>query len=207
MLAFRITRSALDLKPFFEKLSQYSDKIVVYQHDEASRVHVHGLVEGCKPSSDTLKNWIKNVVGKVERTDWSFITKDVDIGFITYMSKGKLDPVFVHNYETDLIHQYKGKWEDRPKIYKQQRLQFVVKESPAERKMRQEDMVQEIIRRLPDRPTTKELLEMIVQVVIKENKNVVGRYKLRDYYDTISSRVNPESFIDSMHRMVQKDFY
>lgn len=212
MLALRVTRSYDALKSFFEKLSTYSDKLVAYQHDESSRIHVHALVVNCKPSTDTLKNWIRSCVGKVEKTDWSFVTKDVNENFITYMSKGTLTPQCCYGFTTDQIEAYKMAWEHRPKSFKQQRLTFVVKETTEQRKMRQEDMIQEIISRYDQLPperkydSSKELIALIYKVVAVENRNVLGRYKLRDYYDTIQGRIHPALWLNAMTSLCTKEF-
>lgn len=207
MLALRVTRSYACLKPFFEKLSGYCDKLVAYQHDESSRVHVHALVVNCKPSTDTLKNWIRSCTGKVEKTDWSFVTKDVNDKFITYMSKGKLAPSCCYGFDNDQILAYQAAWEDRPKL-KQQRLTFVVKETTEQRKMRQEDMIAEIVKRYQslDHPRPKELIQIIYKVVAIENRNVIGRYKIRDYYDTVMGRVEPSQWLDAMTQLCTKEY-
>jgi len=209
MLALRVTRSYTALKPFFEKLVGYSDKLVVYQHDESSRVHVHALVVNCKPSTDTLKNWIRTVVGKVEKTDWSFVAKDVTENFITYMSKGSLAPMCCHGFTIDQIEAYKMAWEHRPKSFKQQKLTFVVKETTEQRKMRQEDMIAEIVKRYKElpHPYSKDLIQLIYKVVSIENRNVLGRFKLRDYYDTVMARVENKDWLEAMNQICKKDYF
>lgn len=215
MLALRVTRSYQRLKPFFEKLSEKCDKLVAYQHDESSRVHVHALVVNCKPSTDTLKNWIREVVGKVDRSDWSFITQwegqPVNENFIIYMSKGVLAPNCCYGFTDDQIEVYRNAWVTRPKKIRQSRLTFVVKETTEQRKMRQEDMVKEIVKRYeeftPERKhDSKELIALIYQVVAVENKNVIGRYKVRDYYDTIMAKVHKEPWLSAMTRLCIKEF-
>lgn len=114
-IAFRVSEPANKLTSFFIELSKHSDKLVVYEH-QASQVHVHGLVINCKVSTDTLKNWIRKVLGiKVyDKSKWSFKTEyqgqPVNAQFITYMSKGKLDPVFNHNVQPSDIDAYRNAW-------------------------------------------------------------------------------------------------
>lgn len=203
-----MTRSYACLKPFFEKLSANCDKLVAYQHDESSRVHVHALVVNCKPSTDTLKNWIRANAGKVEKTDWSFVQKDVNENFITYMSKGNLAPSCCYGFTSDQIEAYKMAWEHRPKSFKQQKLTFVVKETTEQRKMRQEDMIVEIVNRYNEirNPYPKDLIQLIYKVVSIENRNVLGRFKLRDYYDTIMARVDNKNWADAMVQLCTKDY-
>lgn len=209
MLALRVTRSYAGLKSFFEKLSTNCDKLVAYQHDESSRVHVHALVVACKPSTDTLKNWIRTVVGPVEKTDWSFVTKNVNENFITYMSKGNLAPVCCYGFTNDQIEAYKAAWEHRPKSFKQTKLTYVVKETTEQRKMRQEDMIAEIVKRYSElkNPSSKDLIQLIYKVVSIENRNVLGRFKVRDYYDTIMARVANKDWLSAMDLLCTKDSF
>lgn len=114
MFAVRITRDFGQLVPFFERFSSTPSSVcVVFQHDadeEVSRTHVHALMTSSIASTDTLKRWIKDVVGPVERYDWSFTTcRDPDV-YVTYMSKGKLDPVFVRGMDMQKVTELRAKW-------------------------------------------------------------------------------------------------
>lgn len=203
MLAFRVIRCYNDLKPFIEKLSNFCDRLIVYEHLEAARLHIHALVHNCKPTTDTLKNWIKAVVGKVLPSDWSFITENVNDKFPIYMSKGKLSPSFVKDYTEQQIEEFRLLWVDRPPLKRQSKLTFVVKETVAERKQRQEDMVKEIIKRVEvsEDQTPAFIIGTIHRVVCIENRNMLGRYKVRDYYDTVISHVHKQTWVMHMERL------
>lgn len=116
MFAVRITRSFDELKPFFDKVvSKHPNSVlVVYQHDadeEISRTHIHALMENVNPSTDTLKRWVKEALGVSEfsRYDWAFpALKNRD--FITYMSKGKLEPSLIHNISVEEVTAFRAKW-------------------------------------------------------------------------------------------------
>lgn len=101
--------------------------MVVYEHTDASRIHLHFLVEECTVSTDTLKNYFKKELGVVNSRDWSFKTATkVPIvvqetnkysrgGFseyIKYMSKGKHEPVFNKGYEEAYLDFCKSLWEN-----------------------------------------------------------------------------------------------
>ena len=101
MFAVRITRDFESLKPFFDKLvvSHPDSVLIAFQHDadeDVSRTHVHMALIGVNPSTDTLKRWIKNECGitDMSRYDWSFKQLESLDRYVTYMSKGTLDPVF-----------------------------------------------------------------------------------------------------------------
>lgn len=208
MLAIRITRPYSALVPFFDKLQQHSDKLIVYEHTESARPHIHGLIVNCKPSTDTLKNWIRSVVGKVEKTDWSFVSKDVNEKFITYMSKGNLEPKLCCGFGEDQVSVLRDAWEERRRISKQTRLTYVVKETTEERKLRQTDMIQEIIKRVEasSDQTAEYIIGTIYRVVCIENRNVLGRFKLRDYYDTVLQQVRQEEWMHGMRKICTRDY-
>lgn len=113
-LAIRFSITWTDnLEEFFSSL----DRAVVYQHDadeEVSRTHIHALVE-TSVSTDTLKNRLTKIIGKrLPKTDWAFTQKikhnPVEDRFITYMSKGKLEPVYIKGFTQDTCNKYKALW-------------------------------------------------------------------------------------------------
>lgn len=202
MLSVRLSFSYDRLVVTFDKIKDVCDKVVVYQHD-ATRVHVHALVTGLRVSTDTLKNWVRKDVGQVPKTDWSFTAAQND-GFITYMSKGCLTPLFVKGYEDSYLEDLKSKWVDQPKKGKQLTQYRLKIENPQEQKKRQEDMIKEIVLRYKESgddikdPDPSVLITLIRQVVLVENRTVLGRYKLRDYYDSVLAHAAPEKWTRQM---------
>lgn len=205
MLAIRITKNHSVLSEFFTKLDLVAERYVWFQHDVPDNVHVHGLVVGCTVSTDTLKNYIRKSVGNMKSTEWSFKSAN-DLNFITYMSKGNLSPVSVKGFEADEIIEYMSKWVDQPvKLKRSQMVQYKLKfESPTQAKMRQNDMIDAIILRINEKSIqgTENILEEIRQVVYVEQRTVAGRYKIRDYYDTIVARRQPSGWIAMMAQIV-----
>lgn len=203
MLKIRVSRPYEELKDFVQKLSDACEVCVVFEHetDETiSRTHIHAYVEGPQVSTDTMKNWVKKAlkVTTFPKTDWSF-TEARDRGFITYLTKGKLDPLFYKGVSQDDISSLKDAWvllEAMPK----KKTQYILKqENPAQQKMRQTEMVDEIRRRINtykgEEPEGKydpfRVVDIIKDVVIIQNKTVCGRYKFRDYYDTVMAQESP----------------
>lgn len=209
MLAFRVSRSFDELPSFITKLSESSTHLIVYEHD-ATRVHIHGLVKDLKVSTDTLKNWIKHDCDttKFPKSDWSFITKDkqgnpVNDSFITYMSKGDLQPRYCKGFDSDVVEQYRLQWKPITK----QKVQYILKqENPHEAKKRQIDMIDEIVRRVESQKIvlTEDIIKVICDVVYKENRTIVGRYKIRDYYDMVVYCVRPQGYIELIKNLCLK---
>jgi len=115
--AVRITRPYKDLVEFFDRF----ETAVVYQHDadtEVKRTHCHALLIGVSVSTDTMKNWVTKSIGlRPSKSDWAFVSKlkskPITEDFITYMSKGKLEPSYIKGFTQEQIDSYKCKWIER----------------------------------------------------------------------------------------------
>jgi len=216
MLKIRVSRTFAELskKPekdesFIKKLSDACDVCVVYEHEAdetVTRTHIHAYVENPKVSTDTMKNWVKKTlkVTAFPKTDWSFVGA-TDRGFITYLTKGKLTPCSVKGISDDEISILKAAWVDQPPS--RGKIQYKLKiENPQEQKMRQAEMVAEIRRRIHvDAPKDDmgyhdpgNVLHIIYDVVVRQNNTVCGRYKIRDYYDTVMTLENSHHHATAM---------
>lgn len=217
----RVSCANAVISPLWDKLEIFN--LIAYEHKENDlNIHVHFLVKNFTLSTDSLKGWIRKATGlKFKATDWSFKTKykphkeaseiTVNDGCITYMSKGHLSPVFNRGFQDSVIEDYKLKWLDFKRSAKQSALtQYLVKETQAQSKLRQNEMVDEITKRFREAPdgTIPTLLTIIRQVVVIENHTILGRYKTRDYVDTVMSRAQPHRWAQSMLAIVtDKGFY
>lgn len=209
--AIRITNAYQELASFCEQLSKCCDKVVIYEH-QANRVHIHGLLVNCKVSTDTLKNYVKRSLGvsTYPKSDWSFKTiwegNPVDDNFIIYMSKGDLQPKYYTGYTIDDLELFRQKWVARSDYVKKKTLtQFKIKyENPREAKIRQNEMMDMVRQRVREHNIRKprDILQVIRDVVYRECKTVVGRYKIRDFYDYISSDVHEEEWLSNMEKLI-----
>jgi len=215
MLACRVTSSYDSLKDMWPALEGNSKGLVVYEHpadEKIERTHVHFLIVECGVSTDTLKNWIKKVlkVQSFPKTDWSFKTtyKDhddkevaVDFNFITYMTKGHLEPKLVSNVES--IEEYKKNWKSRTNV-KGVKVQYkLVQENPAVAKKRKYDTLKYMMGKVKPTDSNDEIIKIIRDVLI-EYHEVVGVYKVLDYYDTIIMHVRPSNFLESVNNLLDK---
>lgn len=209
MLAIRVSRPYSELVGVFDRIKDACDKYIVYQHDadeEIARDHVHGLIVGCKVSTDTLKNWVKKElrVSAFPKTDWSFVTElqgsPVNDQFITYMAKGHLDPVR-STWDTEEVARLKSLWkDDYSKRGLKRQYKIVEMLTPAEAKKTYNQMLDDIQARLQDRDDDRYILEQIVRYA-NEKRLIVGRYKIRDMYDTLRSRIKPSTYIADLAAM------
>lgn len=123
--AVRITREYSQLLSYIPRIALVCEKMVVYEHNEnVSRVHIHAHIWGCSQTDDTLKNWLSQTLGvKVNKSDISFKQQykpkgstqsmPIDDGNISYMSKGKYNPVYVKGYTNEEIEELKAKGFDK----------------------------------------------------------------------------------------------
>lgn len=218
-LFVRVSRPYEDLQPVLERIANASSKMIVYEHpedDEVSRTHVHFAVAGFERDKETMKNWIKNFLPQgISKSDWAFKALVTFDGTITYMSKGEYIPKLVKNVSDETIRTQIELWDERdPKRRQKTLTQYVVKETPKESKKRQNELVDEMLEILKirhgaetflDHHATRlkdeDVIDAIIYVLNKHH-TIFGRYKVRDYYDTIMSRAQPNLFKYDMLKMI-----
>jgi len=143
--AVRISRTAEELYDVMLRWKDYCDEIVMYEHNEnANRIHCHIYLGGC----DITTKRLKQVSGLPNQgnTLWSFkqATEDISI-YITYMSKGKYDPYYLHGYEFKDCERLRQLWREPPvKVSKslKEYMEFkeATRELPLEHRMHKEDI-------------------------------------------------------------------
>lgn len=203
-LHIRISRSYSELTAWIASESYGS--CVVYEHEadnEVSRTHCHIWVKNVKCSTDTLKNHVKKFIGKVAPSDWYFTTvnKSGDLwtdDVITYMSKGTLSPVFVSGWSSDEIDSFRQKWVSPPSPLVVQDGKLVIKRTVKETaKKTKRELIQEMLETYLPEMDTREIIELIRKVLIRNNE-VLGMYKVTDFYDSLLCYGNKEKFVDMM---------
>lgn len=119
--AIRLTFTYQQMEKVVKRICDDADVVVVYEHDESARKHIHLYTEGTKTSVQTIKNWVTKDLGcKVDKADWSFKTAK-DRRFITYMAKGKLQPCLVKGISDDEINTLREKWVEPIRIEKEKK--------------------------------------------------------------------------------------
>ena len=202
----RIHLTKEQIEPAIASLQDACTQFIAYEHpDNIDRIHCHLILCDVTCSTDTLKNYIRRscpVAPRAGNKFWSFKSANDLHGAITYMSKGKYDPFSVKGFTQDEIDSSKGRWVERtPETSKYQtRLQYVVRESPAEAKKRKNDLVKEMIYEINENNVAHNSLEIIKIIirVLNSNNVVFGRYTVRDYFDTIQGRINTDSYATQM---------
>lgn len=203
-LHIRISRPYTDISGWI--LNEKHESCVVYEHDkddEVARTHCHIWVKGIQCSTDSLKNHIKKVIGPVDKSDWYFTTVNKSKepwtdDVITYMSKGKLEPKYKNGFTDEEIDNFKSKWVVPPNPITTQDGMLVVKRVVKEtNKKTKRELIQEMLETYLPEMETHEMIELIRKVLIKNNE-VLGMYKVMDFYDGLLCYGAKEKFVDMM---------
>lgn len=119
--AVRITKPYSQLDRGVAAVAMLCDKTLVYEHvgTKTEKVHVHMMLIGVRCDKKTLQAKFPICKGN---KDWSWKTKDAKYGdvedspkYITYMTKGKLDPVYNKGYTIEELNEAKAAWTDKKK--------------------------------------------------------------------------------------------
>lgn len=111
-LFVRLSFPFTEIESFIKQVAEVSQAVVCYQHDIPNNTHIHFYAKHCNKATDTLKLWLKKIVGPIEKTKWSWKEKGVDESCISYMSKGKLKPVFCVGLSDERIEELTQKGYD-----------------------------------------------------------------------------------------------
>lgn len=208
----RVSLSYADMSGVIEEWSQSCKEMVVYQHDpdkDVNRVHIHMVMIDCKyKTAEALKRQFHSRVETDLKGNalwsWEHESYIPDISFVTYMSKGELAPVFVKNILPARIEELRLQWkEPTPKG----KLLTEKKESQKTKYDLLHDMNSEIDIERCNGMSNRVLADYLVSVVLKilrKNRIVVGRYKVREYRDALM--YTREDFIPRFINFVNEDF-
>ena len=200
MLACRVSRVFNDVSSAMQRIADNSDRIIVYAHNEGcERPHIHFLIENPQISTDTIKNWIKKDLNtKIFcKTDWSFKqtfgdNQDVNYGYISYMTKGKYEPVFQKGFTESEIKEYKDAWKNpAPKT------KNLVQQKLKQKELTYRDIVNITIENLNGSSHPESICQELNKVLIA-NDRFIGRYKFRDLVDSISARQDNVGWVGQM---------
>lgn len=219
----RITLPFHDVSGVIRMWSDACSQVVVYEHqadEEVSATHVHMILMDCKyKTAQQLKNiFYKEIETNRKGNElWSWEHKDFtnpDLSFITYMSKGVLEPIFVKNVEQRQIENFRSKWiskkNSRPKLNDLLDVIPAVHNGVPEhlKKPTQKtkwELLGEMRAELeswkyehPSWMLTKTQRNRIVVKVLKDNKQVFGLYKAIDFSYALQMYEDEDSYVDCM---------
>lgn len=205
-LHIRIDATYEVIKPFFDKV--ITTKGIVYEHPfnpkTGKPIHCHAWVYDVGVSTDTLKNWVNKLIPDFpghdawyfkEKTSKKHGCKPWTDDVITYMSKGKLDPKYNVGFADEIVNDFKSKWVSQENPITTQDGKLVVKREVKETKKKtKRELIQEMLETYLPEMENHEIIELIRKVLIKNNE-VIGMYKVIDYYDALLCYGNKEEFV------------
>lgn len=112
--AVRITLPTELIKPWLDEIQPFTEGIVAYEHnDDPQNIHTHIFILQAKVTKERLKQLAtaSHFTGKGNQF-WSWKKADASwLIYLTYMSKGKLDPAYIYGGITlELCLTQKSKW-------------------------------------------------------------------------------------------------
>lgn len=222
--AFRITVAYEELGLALLSLYDMSERIAIYEHEadeDVNRTHIHGLIMGCCRKEDTVRT--KFFKGKYEATDYELKTKfqdrnkrwwPVDDKYITYMSKGRLQPQYVKGYSFEETEEFRKQWIDFDAVNTAKESSGIkvgdehaaVAASPPKKQMTVYSHCTAIIDGMKDKNNGLIGHNIIDEILAYANKNKLpmGAYKARDWYDCILQQAKPAKFRNMIVALIEK---
>lgn len=119
--AVRLTHSYESAKVVVGLWAMRCNKILVYEHlgTRTGKIHIHLALLGTSVDKKQLRNIAMTTKLPVSGNEWcSFKNWDKNMDYVTYMSKGLLDPVYNKGYELQELQTCKDKWVEPSNVIK-----------------------------------------------------------------------------------------
>lgn len=194
-VAFRVT-TAMDAIEFSNVLLSISgsyDKVIAYRHEVPGNDHYHGLLEGYSNTPEWFRKKIKSIFNIESKMEYQCRFKDVSSSFISYMSKGTYDPVINIGFDPILVAQLKSLGYDgkaRKIDDKKDKTRYDMYEI-----MRARCHTMNLLPRIH----YLQIVE-VIRKVLKDNRQVIGFYKVKDFYDMIMLDEDPGTIADRIQK-------
>lgn len=111
--AVRLTHSYESCRVVVGLWAMRCEKVLVYEHigSRTGKTHVHLALLGTNVDKKQLRNIAASTKLPVTGNEWcSFKTWDKNSEYITYMSKGQIDPKYNKGYEPAELEAFKSRW-------------------------------------------------------------------------------------------------
>lgn len=203
-LAVRVSAVYESIKDWIADIE--CDKCIVFQHiadEEINRDHIHMLLVNVVKDNETLKRrYCKLYNPEVKGNSlWSWKTipeTDYDL-YITYMSKGTLIPVYNKGFDTVYVVERQCAFVDYKKLNMVDGK--LVRDVEKVNKKTKAELLELMRSQVSSGGTTREILKGICKVLM-DNKEVIGQYKMLDYYDSFMMYDRKEDWIESMEAKI-----
>jgi len=201
----RVSRSWDEIFDWLDAIE--ADKKIIYEHEadeEVQRTHIHMYIENPKLKDDALKTSFKKAYNPTDKgnTLWSWKSANVDevMKIITYMSKGTLVPKFAKGFDIKDIEKATESFQ-APKLVDGKFVRVVKEVAKATKR----EMLEQMRSRMSGTDTTRDILR-IVRKVLMSNNEVIGQYKMMDYYDSLYMYERKEDWLYAMERKINSKY-
>lgn len=208
-LAIRISMDYESIKEWINGVE--CEKMLVYQHDAddtVNRTHVHLLIIKPEKKPDALKTRYVKMYNPTEKGNslWSWKSTDINSDvYITYMTNGHLEPMLNKGYNVEELKVLKDKWIN-PKTTNVELVDGkLVRSVKTVVKKTKREMLEQMRSGLSDSSTTRDILKELRKVLINNNE-VVGQYKMMDYYDSYMMYFVKEDWMCAMEAKINSKY-
>lgn len=203
-IAFRISSPFTDVN--LTELYDLCEKVVIYEHPADSsvqRTHIHGLLIACKRKEDTIRN--RFFKGKYE---YSMKSLNVTLQFITYMSKGIYTPKYLKNVTQDVIDVHTNAWVDPNAVKPEVKLVsfdgHLVRQVEEPKRIATKRFLVEVMRSKYSKGMDVETCFLMIREVLMAHNQVLGRWKVVDFYDALLMYADADRWLDGIVRQINK---
>lgn len=183
----------MEISRFFDSILSISgsyDKVIAYRHEIPGNNHYHGLLENYRDTPEWFRKKIKKLFNLESKAQYSCKYKDISCNFISYMSKGKLDPVINIGYDPILVSELKALGYDAKETLKTEKTKWDYYE-----------MMRGRIHTMGLYPIHDyEKVVEVIRKVLMDNKQVIGFYKIKDYYDMLMLSESPGTIAEKIRK-------
>lgn len=215
----RVSLPYNDLSGVIQVWANSCAKLAVYEHESDEDIHtthVHMIMIDCKYATpEQLKRDFYKMIETTRKGNelWGWTHKEhpnPGLEFITYMSKGKLRPVFLKNITPAEVEEFRALWVERKitpgsssteTVKKMTKYEIVKAVECYFDAKRPKDMFGN-----PDKdynPDDESILQCIRRQLI-DNQQALGLYKVMDIYDAFIMYSNKTKFIHNCLNVLEK---
>lgn len=212
MYAFRIRTSYEEFSKNtdFPNLLNSCDRYCIYQHQpehNEDNIHIHGLLvnpmyipKGYNTAQPETPEHMRRIYfAKYYTNQYSLKKCDDETKFITYMSKGQFDPSVYYTHpgaKSEWLPLYfqhcKSLWVDHTKVNIKLIDGKMVREL-GKNKLSKREIIDIMMADYRDYMPMEDVIKLIRKTLIKNNE-VLGLYKVMDYYDALLMYGNKTEF-------------
>lgn len=215
-----------DALGLIKEFTDASERAAWYFHPNGEKgkgPHYHGLLINYSKSDDTARLRIKKVLGLNGKSQ-QFAVSDklpkkygggkmnemLTPTYITYMSKGKFEPVMLKGYEKDEIENLKTQWENKVEKH-EGKIETIFVEEKKEKKLTQWDLAREVQAMYMDEYQDKfvddggnfrvgNLVRCAIKV-LKAHKKLAHKRMVANLVQDVMAEVNYEEYVNQVSRM------